>query len=152
MKPLASAAGFALLCGLLLLTQPAAFPQQPSGLSDKETLRHYADKLGIGIGSAIQGRYWNQGPQFREIVGTEFNRAVSIIPMRFTEPEQDRFEFAGMDRDMAFAKEHNLKLFGTTLIYRNAETPPWVRFNTMTCGGWAPDDLDRALKKFIVTV
>lgn len=129
-----------------------AFAEQGREANDKETLRQYADKLGIGIGSAIQGKYWNQDPQFRQIVGTEFNRAVSIIPMRFTEPQPDRFEFESMNRDMAFAKEHNMKLFGTTLIYRNAEAAPWLRFNTLTCGGWEPDELSAAMKNYIETV
>jgi endo-1,4-beta-xylanase len=140
-------------CFVVALALRCSLWAQPSATAnDNETLRMYADKLGIGIGNAIQGRYWNQEPQYRAIVGTEFNRAVSIIPMRFTEPQQDRFEFESMNRDMAFAREHNLKLFGTTLIYRNAETAPWVRFNTLTCGGWSPDDLSGVMKNYIQTV
>jgi endo-1,4-beta-xylanase len=141
------------LCLFMVLTQASTFASDPRPTkSDDETLREYADKLGIGIGAAIQGRYWNQDPQFRAIVGKEFNRAVSIIPMRFTEPERDRFDLAGMDRDMQFAREHNMKLFGTALIYRNPEAGSWLRFNTENCGGWSPADLDQIMKKYIQTV
>jgi len=135
--------------GPLFALGSAAVPPAPP---ENETLRQYADKLGIGIGSAIQGRYWSQDARFRETVGREFNRAVSIIPMRFTEPQPDRFDFGTMDRDIAFARQHNMKLFGTTLIYRNAETAPWLRFNGFDCGGWSPNELDKAMKKFIQTL
>ncbi len=138
-----------LAIGPLLAPGYSAAPGAPE---ENETLRQYADKLGIGIGSAIQGRYWNQDTRFRETVGKEFNRAVSIIPMRFTEPQQDRFDFGTMDRDIAFAKQHNMKLFGTTLIYRNAEAAPWLRFNGFDCGGWSANSLDQAMKKYIQTL
>jgi endo-1,4-beta-xylanase len=141
---------WALTALLPLLTLGSSAPQEIPPVN--ETLRQYADKLGIGIGSAIQGRYWVQDSRFRETVGREFNRAVSIIPMRFTEPQQDRFEFGGMDRDIAFAKQHDMKLFGTTLIYRNAETPPWLKFNGFECGGWSASALDQAMKKYIQTL
>ena len=130
-----------------LLTLASA--QQHKDAPETETLRYYADKLGIGIGSAIQGRYWDADPQLRKVVGTEFSRAVSITPMKFTEPEPDHFDFASMDRDIAFAKEHQMRLFGTPIIYRNDEAAPWLRFNPFFCGGWSPDALGQVLKKFV---
>src|SRR5260370_31595652 len=105
-----------LAIGPLLAPGSSAAPGAPE---ENETLRQYADKLGIGIGSAIQGRYWNQDTRVRETVGKEFNRAVSILPMRFPEPQHDRFHLGTMDHDIAFPNQHNMNFFGTTLIYRN---------------------------------
>src|SRR5258708_34692746 len=100
-----------LAIGPLLAPGYSAAPGAPE---ENETLRQYADKLGIGIGSAIQGRYWNQDTRFRETVGKEFNRAVSIIPIRFTEPQQHRLDFGTLDPDTNRAIQHTMKLFGPT--------------------------------------
>lgn len=116
------------------------------------TLRQYADRLGIGIGAAIQGKYWAQDPELRTTLAREFNQAVSIIPMKFTEPEEGKFDFSSMDRDIQFAREHDMRLFGTTLIYRNDEAAPWLRFNGFFCGSWSPDTLDREMRNYIQTL
>jgi len=136
---------------LVLALPPVGLAQEPSQ-PDTETLRQYADKLGIGIGAGIQGAYWNRDPQLRATLAREFNRAVSIVPMRLTQPARSQFDFDSMNRDMEFAKQHNMKLFGTTLVYRNPEAATWLRFNTADCGGWSPADLDQIVKNYIVTV
>src|SRR5579863_1329083 len=93
---------------------------------DGDTLRQYADKIGFQIGAPIPGRIWNEDPRYRAMLAREFNAAVSFTFMSQTQPEEGQFNFSGMDRDMAFAEEHHLKLFGDCLLYRCNTSPGWV--------------------------
>jgi endo-1,4-beta-xylanase len=119
---------------------------------DSESLRHYADKMGFWVGSVIQGKFFRQDPPYQPVLGREFNLGISIVLMRHTQPERGRFEYSGMDRDREFAQAHNMKLFGQALVYRNDQSPDWLRFQSGHCGGWSARDLDAILKEHIETV
>jgi len=119
---------------------------------DNDSLRHYADKMGFLVGSVIQGKFFQQDPPYRSVLGKEFNLGISIVLMRQTQPDRGRFNFSGMDRDREFAKAHNMKLFGQALVYRNDNSPDWLRFQSGQCGGWSARDLDGILKEHIETV
>lgn len=122
------------------------------GDDPKATLRSYADKYDFMVGSVIQRRFFND-PGFQQTLGKEFNYAVSIVFPQFTEPERGRFEFRAMDMDMAFAREHNMKLMGHALIYRNNNPMPWLNFQgDPRCGGWSEGELSRILHDHIVGV
>jgi endo-1,4-beta-xylanase len=136
-----------LSCLTLALPVPA---QTGSTASSSDSLRRYADALDFGVGSAIQRRYWSD-PRYKDVLAKEFNRSVSIVFMNTTQPERGQFNFQPMDGDMKFAREHNLKLFGHVLVYRNDQTPEWVGFGR-NCAGPSARDLDRILKEHIQTV
>ena len=121
-----------LLCALFLAQET----------KDSESLRHYADKMGFWVGSVIQGKFFRQDPPYQSVLGREFNLGISIVLMRHTQPERGRFEYSGMDRDREFAQAHHMKLFGQALVYRNDQSPDWLRFQIGHCGGWSARDLD----------
>jgi endo-1,4-beta-xylanase len=133
------------VAGLLALPASAGAPVVTA-------LRQPADKLGFRVGALIQGKYWNDDPRYRATLGREFNLAISMVFMRNTQPEKGRFNFNGMDRDMRFAREHNLKLFGAALVYRNQHSPSWLRFMGPLCAGWRADALEQVLRDHIHTV
>ena len=145
----------AVLIGVPLLVT-ALCAREPVGPNDKDTLRQYADKIGFQIGAPIPGRIWSEDAQYRATLGKEFNSAVSFTFMKQTQPEEGQFNFAGMDRDMVFAGEHHLKLFGDCLLYRCNTSPGWVcspaRRALGRAFGWSADRLDGVMKTHIQTV
>lgn len=141
-----------LILAIMLLLVPLASPQQKDTGADNETLRQAAEKTGLRVGTTIQGRMWNRDPDYKPVLGHEFNAAVSIVFVNGTQPQRGRFDFDGMDEAMSFAKQHGMKLMGHCLVYKNAVSPPWLNFNNGACGGWSAKDLDQILKEQIQTV
>lgn len=117
------------------------------------TLRQYADKIGFSIGAPIPGRIFNEDPQYRDVLGEQFNSAVSFVFMKLTQPEPGRFNFRMMDNDMSFARAHHMKLFGAALVYRAQFCPRWLLQEVR--GRWMHLDrarLDQILRNQIETV
>jgi endo-1,4-beta-xylanase len=139
---------------MVLLAMPAS-PQtatpQTKG-SDSETLRQAAEKSNFWVGTTIQGRMWNHDPEYKPVLGRNFNAAVSIVFPNLTEPERGHFDFDAMDEAMSFAKQNHMKLMGHCLVYRNMQTAPWMNFNNAQCGGWSAKELDAVLKEHIESV
>lgn len=135
---------------IILLLIPLAASQK-NAASDNETLRQAAPE-GFWVGTTIQGRMWNRDPEYKPVMGREFNAAVSIVFPNLTEPERDRFDFDAMDEAMSFAKQHKMKLMGHCLVYRNMQTGPWMNFRSAACGGWSKKELDDILKEHIQAV
>src|SRR5580704_11865750 len=102
---------------MIALMVPLAASQAKD--ADGETLRQAAEKTGFWVGTTIQGRMWNRDPEYKPVLGREFNAAVSIVFPNLTQPERGRFDFNAMDEAMRFAKEHNVKLMGHALVYKN---------------------------------
>ena len=121
---------------------------------DSEALRPHADRMGFTLGSLLsQGPDWTRDMQLQETVGREFNTAVSVVYMKFAEPEQGQFKLGFMDRAKDIARKYNLRLFGQTLVYRASDTtPPWLHLDRPDCGGWSANELDRILRDYIHTV
>lgn len=95
---------------------------------------------------------WNRDPQYKPVMGREFNAGVSIVFPNLTEPDQrGHFDFEAMDEAMGFAKQNNMKLMGHCLVYRNMQTGPWMHFQN-SCGGWSAKELDGILKEHIQAV
>ena len=137
---------------MMMLFVPFAYPQAKDAGSENETLRHAAEKTGFWVGTTIQGRMWNRDPEYKPVLSREFNAAVSIVFQGITQPQRGRFNFDGMDEAMSFAKQHNMKLMGHCLVYKNAVSAPWLNFNNGTCGGWSAKDLDVILRDQIQRV
>jgi endo-1,4-beta-xylanase len=142
----------AAVLAMMVLFAPFTFPQAKDTGQDNETLRQAAEKTGFWVGTTIQGRLWNHDPQYKPVMAREFNAGVSIVFQGITQPEHGRFNFDGMDEAMSFAKQHNMKLMGHSLVYKNATSAPWLHFNNEACGGWAAKDLDDILKDQIQKV
>jgi hypothetical protein len=92
--------------------------------------RNPPDALHFWIGTGFQGRYWYNS-KYKHILATPFNSGVSIIMFPMTQPQAGEFDFGGMDRDMSFAKDHGMKLFGAALVYR----PSSGRIGSERCVG-----------------
>jgi len=140
----------AFLAMMFLLIPLAASPKNAP--SDHGTLRQAAEPMGFWVGTTIQGRMWNRDPEYKPVMAREFNAGVSIVFPNLTEPERGRFNFDAMDEAMSFAKQHNMKLMGHCLVYRNMQTGPWLNFQSATCGDWPARDLDQILKEHIQAV
>jgi endo-1,4-beta-xylanase len=119
------------------------------GKSDGETLRQYADKLDFGVGVLVQPRFWKRDPEHKEIIEREFNRAVAYAVM--IQSERGHYDFEFMDEEMKMAREHNMKLFGAGLLYRNTASPAWLHFEK-NCGGWSQQELDQIIKDDVQTI
>jgi endo-1,4-beta-xylanase len=130
----------------------AASPPQEPAPSTLATLREYADRLNFRIGTVMQIKMMEDA-RYREVLGREFNSFVSFAFMRFTEPEPGHFDFTNnMDRDIAFARQHQMKLFGGSLIYRAGLTcAEWLRPRRPGDFGRSPEELDRIMKEYIET-
>ncbi len=132
-----------ILLSMMLLAQPPAKQPPPP-----DTLRSYADKMHFWVGAEIQGRFWGDSG-YQPTLGREFNSGITIVLMRQTQPERGQYNFQGMDRDMKFAKEHDMKLFGQALVYKNETSPDWFQHG---CRSWSPPQMDQILKEQIQTV
>jgi endo-1,4-beta-xylanase len=137
---------------MMMLFVPFAYPQAKDAGSENETLRQAAEKTHFWVGTTIQGRMWNRDPEYKPVLSREFNAAVSIVFQGITQPQRGRFNFDGMDEAMSFARQHNIKLMGHCLVYKNAVAAPWLNFNNGTCGGWSAKDLDVILRDQIQRV
>lgn len=137
---------------MMVLMVPLAAAQAKDAASDNETLRQAAEKTGFWVGTTIQGRMWNRDPEYKPVLGRDFNAAVSIVFPNLTEPERGRFDFNAMDEAMSFARQHNMKLMGHCLVYKNPNSQAWLHFNGLTCGAWSAKDLDEILKDHIQRV
>ncbi len=134
---------------MMVLLVPFALSQTKD---ENETLRQAADKLDFKVGTTIQGRMWNRDPQYKPVMGREFNTGVSIVFQGITQPERGRFNWDPMDEAMRFAKQYNVKLMGHCLVYKNDNSMPWLHFSGASCGGWSAKDLDDILKEHIQAV
>ena len=140
--------GVVLLCAVSAVICREARGQQPSTPRSEESLRYRADPMHFWVGTTLQGRFWNN-PVYKHLLETQFNSAISIIMFPLTQPQPGRFDFEGMDRDMRFAKEHNMKLFGAALVYRSGLGPDWFK---ESCHRWSRDKMEQLLKNRIETL
>jgi endo-1,4-beta-xylanase len=140
------------ILAMMLLLVPLGISQKKDEASDSGTLREAAEPMGFWVGTTIQGRMWNRDPRYKPVMGREFNAGVSIVFPNLTEPERGHFDFDAMDEAMSFARQHQMKLMGHCLVYRNMQTAPWLNFQNQACGGWSPKELDGILKEHIYAV
>src|SRR5262249_33606099 len=94
--------------------------------------------------------FWNRDAEHKATIGREFNGAI-MMAMKI-QSERGHYDFELMDEEMKFAKEHNMKLFGAGLIYKNVSSPEWLHFTPHDCGGWSEKDLDQIIKDDITTI
>ncbi|HEY6291781.1 MAG TPA: endo-1,4-beta-xylanase [Terriglobia bacterium] len=116
------------------------------------TLREYADRLGFHIGTIMQMKIFDD-PNYQAVLGREFNVFVSFVFQRAVETMPGQFNFLGMDRDVQFARQHQMKLFGASLIYRaGAVAAPWLAPRRGGDWGRSKEQYDSIMKEWIQTV
>lgn len=91
-------------------------------------LRDLAAARGLLIGTAVGPHWLDQEPAYAATLAREFNCLVAENCMKFMylEPERGRFDFATADRLAAFAREHDMRLRGHTLVW-HVQLPEWFR-------------------------
>jgi endo-1,4-beta-xylanase len=148
-----------LFATLLLVAAPVKASGAEAGLNrstagEGETLRQYADRIGFVLGALLsEGGDWARDLPLQEVLGREFNSAVSVAFMSFAEPERGQYKLRFMDESKEIARKYHLKLFGQALVYRASDTTPkWLHLNTADCGGWSSGDLGQILRDYIHTV
>jgi endo-1,4-beta-xylanase len=137
-----------LVCAVYALSYRTAGTQERPAPQSQQTLRSYADPMHFWVGTTMQGRAW-KNPAYMHLLGTQYNSGISIVMFPQTQPQPQGFDFDGMDRDMRFAKEHNLKLFGAALVYRSGLGPDWFKGS---CRAWSQDKMDQLLKNRVQTI
>lgn len=139
------------LC-ILISSSASAAENKTSG---QETLRQYADRLNFRIGSGIRPKTWGDSKKGQEVLAREFNSTITMGMMGVNEPEQGHFDFSRMDTLIKFAKSHDMKIWGSALIYRADSLPRWMQ-DKMHSGpprrSFSESDLEQMMKTFIQTV
>ncbi|MBN1760275.1 MAG: endo-1,4-beta-xylanase [Chitinispirillaceae bacterium] len=131
--------------GILIITLIAAGSFTANG--QEESLRAYADKIGLNIGTCIFGRTYQSG-QYSEILTRDFNTVVAENEMKAQamQPQQGQFSFGTADAMVAFAQEHDMKVRGHTLVW-HAQNPSWL-----SGGSWTRETLLKQMEAHITGV
>jgi endo-1,4-beta-xylanase len=116
--------------------------------SNSVTLRSLADDRDFGIGAAVNLGALRRDRTYSEVLGREFNQIMPENAMKFQalHPERDRFNFKGADDMVAFANEHNMRMFGHTLVWQRG-LADWLK-----AGDWTREELIEILRNHIQTV
>jgi len=113
-----------------------------------EPLRSYADKMHFWFGTTLQGLFMGN-PKYVQILTTHFNSGTSMVLLGQIQPTPGNYDFHIIDHQVEFARQHDMKLFGVTLVYRPFIGPQWF-FNT--CKTWSKEKMDNFLKEHIHAV
>jgi endo-1,4-beta-xylanase len=129
-----------------LLEARQASRRQKAAPQGEVTLRQLADQIGFKIGTAIAPPVFGD-PEYQNILGREFNSAESVMQFRMVQPREGRFNFGQVDREAAYARDHQMTLFGGPIIYKRTSLPPW-----MNKWFWFGGSLDEITRNHIETV
>jgi len=90
-----------------------------------ETLRAAGEKRGLLVGSAISAAQVAE-PDLAQLIAQQCSIVVAENDMkwRWTQPEQNRFDFTGADAIMAFAEKNGLRVRGHNLCWHQS-LPDW---------------------------
>jgi endo-1,4-beta-xylanase len=138
-------------CLAASLTLPSLNPANSLSISSminpETTLRSAAEPHNIKIGTAVATNLLSN-ETYAKILSTEFNLLEPENDLKFgpVHPEPDRYNFATVDKQVAFAKAHNMSVRGHTLVW-HSQYAPWLTQNNYT-----PKQLNKILKDHIFTV
>ncbi|MDA3900445.1 MAG: endo-1,4-beta-xylanase [Spirochaetes bacterium] len=118
-----------------------------TGCKKKSDLRKAADKQGILIGTAVATDQL-EDPKYYKTLAENFNvvTAENIMKWETIHPRRDTYDFTESDKLVKFAKKHNMKVRGHTLVWHN-QNPNWLLSQP-----WDKDDLWKVLEDHIKTV
>ena len=90
-------------------------------------LRTEAAKSGVLIGAGGTNPSWLDDPQYATVLGQQFNSLSpeNELKWSFSEPQQGVFNFAPLDKLVAFAQQHRVAVKGHGLI-SGGLNPPWL--------------------------
>ncbi len=88
------------------------------------TLRALADRAGVAVGAAfVEG---SARPEFRALLGAEFNSTTAGVYWSATEPRPGVFDFSTPDTAVAEARARGLRIRGHPLVWGRLALPAWV--------------------------
>jgi len=115
-------------------------------VSAQETLRKYADKIGLSIGVCMGSQFDNNNTTHNNLVKQEFNTVVAENSMKaqYIHPSKGKTSFGGPDKLLKFAQENNMQMRGHTLVW-HSQNAGWI------CSGSRQTSLEN-MKYHIETV
>lgn len=138
-------------CTIAMVETPSVNLTQstPTKIQGNEvTLRSLADRTDFGIGAAVAPGPLRRDRTYSQVLASEFNQIMPENAMKFDalQPERDRFDFKDADDIVNFANEHNMKMFGHTLVWQRG-LADWLK-----AGNWTREELIDILRNHIQTV
>jgi endo-1,4-beta-xylanase len=105
----------------------AAVPGRVATAVAPETLRH-AVKGRFLVGAAVMSRRL-EDPKLAALVAQQFDclTGENEFKPRSLQPQPGKFQFAGADRIIEFARQHDMKVVGHTLCW-HSQAPAWSMF------------------------
>lgn len=114
-------------------------------VNGQETLKKYADEIGMNIGTCISAYTYRNDQNFRNTLIREFNTIVAENEMKASamQPNRGQFNFGTADQMLNFANENKMKMRGHTLVW-HAQNPGWLQN-----GNWNRQTLLNEMKNHI---
>ena len=111
----------------------------------QETLKNYADKIPLNIGTCVDSNFYQNNQAYITVLKREFNTVVCQNEMKAAslQPTQGTFTFTTPDKLVAFAQQNNMKIRGHVLVWYS-QNPNWL-----ANGNWTRTTLLAAMKAHI---
>lgn len=137
----------AALASVTIGLMTVVFPTASASAASDATLRELAAKEGILIGSGATNPNYLDDPQFGETLAEQFNSLSpeNELKWNFVQPRKGDFEFAGLDKLVDFAEDHDMAVKGHGLI-SGCCNPDYVTQTT------DPDELRAVMKTHFNTI
>jgi endo-1,4-beta-xylanase len=112
-----------------------------------QSLRAYADKRGILIGTAVNPSLFSE-EAYASTLAREFNMVEPENVMKWgtIRPDRDTFNFKPGDQVVAFAQAHKMKIRGHCLVW-SEYNPAWLERGSAT-----PEEMSKLLREHITKV
>jgi endo-1,4-beta-xylanase len=116
-----------------------------------KTLRQLAKPTGVRVGTAVDASALANDATYSKAVASQFNTVTPENAMKWqvVEPERGKLDFTDADKLVAFAKAHNQKVRGHTLVW-HSQLPTWLETG-LSDGSIGKTEARRILKQHIAT-
>ncbi len=106
--------------------EPSPVTHEPEATSSSSPLRALSAAKGVAFGAGIGIRRIETDPAFTRAVTRDCSIVVATndMKMEVVEASPDRLDFAGADATARFARDHAMRLRGTTLVWYRG-MPDW---------------------------
>lgn len=117
-------------------------------VSSNPSLRDYAEKKGLLIGTCVPHEPLISDEEYRNILKRDYNIFTPENALRFERirPEKEVYDFSKADELIEFAEANNMKIRGHPLVYHK-NLPDWLMEKK-----WTKEELTDILKDHIQTV
>jgi endo-1,4-beta-xylanase len=107
---------------------PANLPAETESQRGHRSLKAHAQKRGLLAGAAVIVRALENDPALQRLIAEQYGIVVpeNELKWRALRPAQDQFDFSQSDALFAFARAHDLKIRGHTMVWHNS-VPDWLK-------------------------